>query len=262
MKTNGSGTLSFGSVSTTFNISADTGTDDTFNTGETLTFTGGEGIDTTVSNNTITIDGEDATTSNKGIASFNSNDFSTSSGAVSIKSGGVSNAQLANNSVTIGSDSISLGGTQTDLNGITSLDVDNITVDTNTISTTNSNGNLILEPNGTGTVTVPSGYESRTGFGNDSLVNKSYVDAVANGLDVKKSVRVATTGNLAGSYNNGNGTITASSNGAISIDGVSLSADDRVLVKDQTSQVENGFYKVTTVGSGSAGSCSYKNTRR
>ena len=260
LKTNGSGTLSFGSVSTTFNISADTGTDDPFNTGETLTFTGGEGIDTTVSNNTITIAGEDATTSNKGIASFNSNDFSTSSGAVSIKSGGVSNAQLANSSVTIGSDSISLGGTQTDLNGITSLDVDNITVDTNTISTTNSNGNLILEPNGTGTVTVPSGYESRTGFGNDSLVNKSYVDAVANGLDVKKSVRVATTGNLAGSYNNGNGTITASSNGAISIDGVSLSVDDRVLVKDQTNQVENGFYKVTTVGSGSA-FCSYKNTR-
>ena len=252
LKTNGSGTLSFGSVSTTFNISADTGTDDPFNTGETLTFTGGEGIDTTVSNNTITIAGEDATTSNKGIASFNSNDFSTSSGAVSIKSGGVSNAQLANSSVTIGSDSISLGGTQTDLNGITSLDVDNITVDANTISTTNSNGNLVLEPNGTGSVTVPSGYESRAGFGNDSLVNKSYVDAVANGLDVKKSVRVATTGNLAGSYNNGNGTITASSNGAISIDGVSLSVDDRVLVKDQTNQVENGFYKVTTVGSGSA----------
>ena len=148
------------------------------------------------------------------------------------------------------------------MNGITSLDVDNITVDANTISTTNSNGNLVLEPNGTGSVTVPSGYESRAGFGNDSLVNKSYVDAVANGLDVKKSVRVATTGNLAGSYNNGNGTITASSNGAISIDGVSLSVDDRVLVKDQTSQVENGFYKVTTVGSGSAGLCSYKNTRR
>ena len=46
--------------------------------------------------------------------------------------------------------------------------------------------------------------------------------------------------------------MTASSNGAISIDGVSLSADDRVLVKDQSTGAQNGFYKVTTVGSGSA----------
>ena len=46
-------------------------------------------------------------------------------------------------------------------------------------------------------------------FGDDSLVNKSYVDAVANGLDVKASVKVATTGNLSGTYNNGNGTITS-----------------------------------------------------
>ncbi len=46
--------------------------------------------------------------------------------------------------------------------------------------------------------------------------------------------------------------MTATSNGAITIDGVSLSANDRVLVKDQTTQTQNGFYKVTTVGSGSA----------
>ena len=249
------------SISTSFDYAADSGTTDTVNGGETITFTGGEGIDTAVSNNTITITAEDATSSNKGVATFNTADFDVASGDVTIKSGGVSNTQLAgsitnaklvNSSVTIGSDTVSLGGTQTDLNGITSLDVDNITVDGNVVSTTDTNGDLELSPNGTATVIVPSGYESRAGFQSQSLVNKAYVDQVANGLDVKASVRVATTENLSATYNNSNGTLTANANGAISIDGVSLSADDRVLVKDQTTQTQNGFYKVTTVGSGSA----------
>lgn len=225
--------------------------------------TAGEGIDVTYDDaaGTTTISGEDATDSNKGIASFSTNDFSVSSGAVTIKAGGISNTQLAgsiansklaNSSITIGSDTVSLGGTQTDLNGITSLDVDNITIDGNTVSTTNSNGNLALTPNGTGSVTVPSGYEARAGFSSDSLVNKTYVDSVANGLDVKASVRVATTANLAVNYNNGAGTLTATSNGAISVDGVTLSLNDRVLVKNQSVAAQNGFYKVTTTGSGSA----------
>jgi hypothetical protein len=166
--------------------------------------------------------------------------------------GSITNAKLANSSVTIGSDTVALGATQTDLNGITSLDVDNITVDSNTISTTDTNGDLVLSPNGTATVTVPSGYEARAGFGSDSLVNKTYVDNVANGLDVKESVRVSTTGNLSATYVNGAGTLTANANGAISVDGVSLVLNDRVLVKDQTTQTQNGIYKVTTVGSGSA----------
>ena len=261
LKTNGSGTLSFGAISSSFTLAGDSGSNDTFTTGGTLTFSGSNGVATTISNDEITFAGTDATASSKGVASFSNNDFAVSSGAVTIKSGGVTNAQLAgsianskiaNDGITIGSDDTSLGGTITDLNGLTSVDVDNITLDANTISTTNSNGNLILSPNGTGSVTVPSGYESRSGFGDDSLVNKSYVDAVANGLDVKASVRVATTANLSGTYNNGNGTITAGSNGAISVDGVSLDVGDRILVKDQSTQTQNGFYKVTTVGSGSA----------
>ena len=263
LKTNGSGTLSFGSVSTSFTLAADSGSNDTFNTGETLTFFGGEGIDTTVANNAITIAGEDATASNKGIASFASADFDVSSGAVSIKAGGVSSTQLAgsiansklsNSSVTIGSDAVALGGTQTDLNGITSLDVDNLTLDGNTVSSTNSNGNIVLDPNGTGTVDVSSAKITSVASpsADTDAATKGYVDGVVNGLDVKKSVDFASTANVAGTYNNGAGTITASSNGALAMDGGAPSNGQRVLLKDQSSNVQNGVYVVTN--SGGAGS--------
>jgi|TARA_Y100000289_G_scaffold53749_1_gene55858 hypothetical protein len=46
--------------------------------------------------------------------------------------------------------------------------------------------------------------------------------------------------------------LTAGSNGAISIDGVALSLNDRVLLQDQTDQTQNGIYRVDATGSGSA----------
>lgn len=85
--------------------------------------------------------------------------------------------------------------------------------------------------------------------------NKTYVDSVAAGFYFLEPVVVASTGNFASTYSNGTAgvgaTLTASVNGAASIDGVSLSLTNRVLFKNQTSTLENGIYTVTQVGDGS-----------
>ena len=72
-------------VATELSITGDSGTTSISLLTEGLTVTGGEGIDVAVTNNEITISGEDASTTNKGVASFDSADFNVSSGAVSIK---------------------------------------------------------------------------------------------------------------------------------------------------------------------------------
>lgn len=72
-----------------------------------------------------------------------------------------------------------------------------------------------------------------TTFINESLVSKRYVDTIAAGLHPKTAVLVATTGE------------TLALSGTPVIDGVSLTTGDRVLVKDQTNDVDNGIYVVT-----------------
>ena len=128
----------------------------------------------------------------------------------------------------------------TDITG--DLDVDNININGNTISSTDSDGDITLSPNGTGTVKVPSGYDDRSGQNALTLVTKGYVDAVKQALDIKASVHVASTANVS---------LTAGSSGleaGDTIDGVTLVAGDRVLLKNQTTASENGIYVAVASG--------------
>jgi hypothetical protein len=86
---------------------------------------------------------------------------------------------------------------------------------------------------------------------------KLYVDGLAAGINFHEPVDAATTENLAGTYNNGtNGfgaTLTKESNGSIgTVDGVTVLAGNRILVRAQTDLKENGIYTITAVGSESA----------
>jgi|LakMenE01Jun11ns_1017448.scaffolds.fasta_scaffold9956330_7 hypothetical protein len=86
---------------------------------------------------------------------------------------------------------------------------------------------------------------------------KQYVDNAASGINFHASVVAATSGNLAGTYNNGTAgvgaTLTKATNGSIgTIDGASVVVGSRILVKSQTDSKQNGIYTITAVGSASA----------
>ena len=86
---------------------------------------------------------------------------------------------------------------------------------------------------GTMSGAIAMGTNRITGLGDpvnpQDAATKAYVDATAQGLDIKASVKVATTANITLS-------------GTQTIDGVAVAAGDRVLVKDQSTQSTNGIY--------------------
>jgi len=100
---------------TDLRISGSTGDDVVSLLSDDLTFAGGTAISVDVTDNTITVNADDASTSAKGIASFDADDFSVTSGNVAIKDGGV---RAANFNADVVGTGISLNGADN------SLDVD------------------------------------------------------------------------------------------------------------------------------------------
>jgi hypothetical protein len=98
-----------------------------------------------------------------------------------------------------------------------------------------SNTNVNLVPQGTGIVDVGGKRVGNAAAPTQSsdLTTKAYVDSMSNGLDVKASVRAATTANITLSNTQ-------------TVDGVSLSVGDRVLVKNQSTGSQNGIYVVAS----------------
>ena len=111
----GSAAISNANIQNSFiRISDESSTLGTIPLGGRLEFTAGEAINTTIENgNRVLISAEDATSSNKGVATFNTASFTVNSGDVTIKSAGVSNAQLVNSTVSIGGNTITLGAAAT-----------------------------------------------------------------------------------------------------------------------------------------------------
>ena len=199
---------------------------------------GGEGLDVTHTGTSITVAGEDATSSNKGIASFDATDFTVTSGAVTLNvdriEDAVDNLIIAGTGLDktyndgAGSITIDIDSTVTTNNGAQTLTNKTLGAGNSLSSDLNANNNKI-----TGLATPTNATDAAT---------KGYVDSTAIGLDVKLSVRVATTANI---------DLTADLENGDVLDGVTLATGNRVLVKNQTDQTQNGIYVVASSGAAS-----------
>jgi hypothetical protein len=142
-------------------------------------------------------------------------------------------------------------GTQTIASGTTYTNIDGLTINSTTIPTSKT----LVDTDSSQTLTnktLSGGLAAADPTVSLGLATKQYVDNVVTGINFHAPVVAATTANIVGTYNNGSSgvgaTLTVTATGALVLDGVTTALNNRILVKDQTTQTQNGIYTVTTAG--------------
>src|SRR5210317_1501240 len=190
LSTDGSGNLSFTTVNSTFTLAADSGTNDTFSTGGTLTFAGGTCVDTTVSNDQISIAIDSSVLTNSSTHTLTNKTFDANGTGNSI-----SNIEVADfDSGVIDTDISSVSASDDTLasakaikayvdSQVTAIDVD-IAADTGTIAITDAEtltftGGTAIETSATGnavTFAVSDGGIDTTQLATDAVTTDKITD--------------------------------------------------------------------------------------
>jgi hypothetical protein len=170
----------------------------------------------------------DALTNLGAYPASNPNGYTSNTGTVTSVTGTGTVSGLTLSGTVTTSGNLTLGGSITGFaTSGTNTDITSVALTSGTITTTPSSGN--------------------------DIVNKTYADAIASGIHFHEAVALATTAALpANTYNNGTSgvgaTLTATANGALSVDSTLTIVAERILVKNEVTQANNGVYVVTQVG--------------
>lgn len=197
-------------TNSTITLDGDTGTG-SIALGGTLDVMGtsGQGISTSLSGSVFTITAANASSSQKGVATFNTASFAVTAGDVTIKAAGVTNTQLVNSSISLagntGSGSVALGGTLTVSSadsaitatasaGAVSLQLNTVDVAHGGTGKTSLTATQLLVGNGTSAVdqfsgltytnTIPTLTVGSTTIGNSDPTGNSLISATATNGDI------------------------------------------------------------------------------